>query len=100
MRPDGSRTFRRRTPAGRESAAADGMRRADDEFEHLYRRHRGEVYAFVLRRVRCREEAEDITQGAFLDAYGALRRGARPRRPTAWLFAIAANAVRRRFRTS
>jgi RNA polymerase sigma-70 factor (ECF subfamily) len=66
-------------------------------FEHLYRRHRAEVYRALLRELGNREDAEDVTQAAFLDAYRALARGNEPERPRAWLFTIAQNARRRRF---
>lgn len=67
-------------------------------FERLYREHRGDVYRFVLRDVGNREEAEDVTQTAFLNAYNAYMRGGAPEQPRAWLFAIAQNVGRRRFR--
>lgn len=70
----------------------------DSAFERLYRRHRGDVYRFVLRDVRSPEEAEDVTQTAFLNAFRALQRGDRPERPRAWLLTIAQNVARRRFR--
>lgn len=68
------------------------------EFERLYRRHRSDVYRAVLRDVRDADEAEDVTQIAFLDAYRALQRGDEPIRPRAWLLTIAQNAARRRYR--
>jgi len=75
-------------------------RRPDDRsFERLYRRHLPEVYRFVLRDVGNRADAEEVTQSAFLDAYRALRRGHAPEKPRAWLFGIAKNATRRRYRT-
>lgn len=67
-------------------------------FERLYRRHRGDVYRFVLRDVRNADDAEDVTQTAFLNAYRALQRGDEPEKPRAWLFTIAQNVARRRFR--
>ena len=71
----------------------------DRSFERLYRRHLPEVYRFVLRDVGNRADAEEVTQNAFFDAYRALRRGHAPEKPRAWLFGIAKNAVRRRYRT-
>ena len=71
---------------------------ADRQFENLYREHRREVYRLVLRDIGNPDEAEDVTQIAFLDAYRALRRGNEPQSPRAWLLAIAQNAARRRFR--
>jgi RNA polymerase sigma factor (sigma-70 family) len=75
-----------------------GGLRLEREFERLYRRHRREVYRAVLRDVRDVDEAEDVTQIAFLDAYRALQRGDEPLRPRAWLLTIAQNAARRRYR--
>ena len=73
--------------------------KAGRDLERLYARHKRDVYRFVLRDVRDPDEAEDITQTAFLDAFRALRRGDEPERPQAWLLTIAQNAARRRYRT-
>jgi RNA polymerase sigma-70 factor, ECF subfamily len=70
----------------------------DTSFERLYRRHRREVYGAVLRDVRDPDEAEDVTQIAFLNAFRAIRRGEVPDKPRAWLVTIAKNVVRRRYR--
>jgi RNA polymerase sigma-70 factor (ECF subfamily) len=70
----------------------------DTSFEHLYRRHRRDVYGAVLRDVRDPDEAEDVTQIAFLNAFRAIRRGEEPEKPRAWLVTIAKNVVRRRYR--
>jgi RNA polymerase sigma-70 factor (ECF subfamily) len=70
----------------------------DRSFERIYLRHRREVYGSVLRDVRDPEEAEDVTQAAFLNAFRAMRRGDRPEKPKAWLLTIARNVVRRRAR--
>jgi RNA polymerase sigma-70 factor (ECF subfamily) len=56
------------------------------------------VYGAVLRDVRDPEEAEDVTQIAFLNAYRAISRGEEPEKPRAWLVTIARNVVRRRYR--
>jgi RNA polymerase sigma-70 factor, ECF subfamily len=66
-------------------------------FERLYRRHRRDVYGAVLRDVRDPDEAEDVTQIAFMNAFRAIRRGERPDKPRAWLVTIARNVVRRRY---
>ena len=68
----------------------------DRSFERIYRRHRRDVYGSVLRDVRDPDEAEDVTQAAFLNAFRAMRRGDRPEKPRAWLLTIARNVVRRR----
>lgn len=68
-------------------------------FALFYRRHLSEVYRFVLRDVGNRADAEEVTQTAFLDAFRALRRGHDPEQPSAWIYGIARNATRRRYRT-
>ena len=71
----------------------------DTSFERLYRRHRRDVYGAVLRDVRDPDEAEDVTQIAFMNAFRAIRRGEKPEKPRAWLVTIARNVVRRRYQT-
>jgi RNA polymerase sigma-70 factor (ECF subfamily) len=70
----------------------------DRSFERMYRRHRRAVYGSVLRDVRDPDEAEDVTQVAFLNAFRAIERGDSPEKPRAWLLTIARNVVRRRAR--
>jgi RNA polymerase sigma-70 factor, ECF subfamily len=67
-------------------------------FERLFTSYRSEIFRTVLRSSRSREDAEDLTQITFLNAYAALQRGAEPEAPRAWLHAIARNAGSRRFR--
>ena len=66
----------------------------------MYRGHRNHVYRAALRALGNSEDAEDVTQAAFVDAYRAVLRGTRPQAPRAWLLTIAENVRRRRFRTS
>ena len=80
------------------AASESRVAEADRSFERLYRTHRRDVYNFVLHDVRNPEEAEDVTQAAFLNAYRALRNGRPPEKPRAWLLTIAQNVSRRRFR--
>jgi RNA polymerase sigma-70 factor, ECF subfamily len=68
--------------------------------ERLYEGHRAEVYRTALRALGNADDAEDVTQAAFVDAYSAILRGSRPSAPRAWLLAIAENVRRRRFRTA
>jgi RNA polymerase sigma factor (sigma-70 family) len=70
----------------------------DRSFERIYRTHRRAIYGSVLRDVRDPDEAEDVTQAAFLNAFRAMRRGDQPEAPRAWLLTIARNVVRRRAR--
>jgi RNA polymerase sigma factor (sigma-70 family) len=79
----------RRPPAALDSAS----------FDRFYRNHLGEIYRFVLQDVGNQADAEEVTQTAFLDAFRALCRGHEPEMPRAWMYGIARNATRRRFRT-
>ena len=72
----------------------------DLTFEELYRGHRADVYRAALRELGNADDAEDVTQAAFADAYRAVLRGTRPQSPRAWLLAISENVRRRRFRTA
>ena len=80
------------------AASESRVAEADRSFEQLYRTHRRDVYNFVLHDVRNPDEAEDVTQAAFLNAYRALRNGRPPEKPRAWLLTIAQNVSRRRYR--
>jgi len=72
----------------------------DLSFEELYRGHHADVYRAALRELGNVQEAEDVTQAAFVDAYRAILRGTHPQSPRAWLLAISENVRRRRFRTA
>jgi RNA polymerase sigma factor (sigma-70 family) len=72
--------------------------RSDRAFEKLYQRHVGDVYRYALVVMRNRDDAEDVTQTTFMNAYRAFVRGERPRTPQNWLIAIAHNVCRQRFR--
>ena len=63
--------------------------RTDRAFERLYRRNVRHVYGYALAVLRSPEDAEDVTQATFLNAYRALERGERPRPLDSWLIAIA-----------
>lgn len=63
-----------------------------DAFDALVKRYNARIYTHLFRMLRSREEAEDLTQEAFLRAYRHLPKydAARPFRN--WLYAIATNA--------
>jgi RNA polymerase sigma-70 factor, ECF subfamily len=71
-------------------------------FAELYEEHFERVYAYVLRRVCDRSEAQDITSDVFQQALANLKRFEWRGAPFAsWLYRIAANAVADHFqRTS
>jgi len=64
-----------------------------DAFSEIVRRHEGAIFARCLRICGNREDAEDLTQDAFLRAFRALATY-QPNRPFApWLTTIARNAA-------
>ncbi len=82
------------------SRASSARAAVDLAFEELYRGHRADVYRAALRELGNADDAEDVTQAAFVDAYRAVLRGTTPQSPRAWLLAISENVRRRRFRTA
>ncbi|HEX2112632.1 MAG TPA: sigma-70 family RNA polymerase sigma factor [Gaiellaceae bacterium] len=72
----------------------------DGSFEAVYRTHLRDVYGFALGILGNPDDAEDVTQTTFMNAYRALRRGERVQNLRAWLLAIAHNVCRQRFRTA
>jgi len=72
----------------------------EDELGSLYERHAPRMFAYCLRRLPSREEAEDAVQQTFLNAYRGLQRGTTPRSETAWLYKIAENVCRERRRAA
>jgi RNA polymerase sigma-70 factor (ECF subfamily) len=68
------------------AAAAGGDRAA---FGALIDRHADRVFRFVLARLRDRHDAEEVTQEAFLRAWGAIGRYDGRWRFSTWLFTIA-----------
>ena len=70
-------------------------------FAELYEAHVDRVYAYVLRRVQDRTEAEDLTADVFRQALTGLG-GYEPRGIpfAAWLFRIAANLISDRWQRS
>src|ERR1044071_4493263 len=73
-------------------------RAADRQFERIYSKHVGDVYRYALVVLRNPQDAEDVTQTTFLNAYRAMQQGERPEVPKNWLIAIAHNVCRQRFR--
>jgi RNA polymerase sigma factor (sigma-70 family) len=72
--------------------------RQDRQFERIYKKHVGDVYRYALAVLRNPDDAEDVTQTTFMNAYRAYQRGERPETPKNWLIAIAHNVCRQRFR--
>ena len=72
----------------------EAAQRDPSRFGELYERNFERVYAFVVRRVRNRAEAEDVTSEVFQRALANLRRFEWRGVPfIAWLFRMASNAI-------
>jgi RNA polymerase sigma-70 factor (ECF subfamily) len=82
-----------------ERALVEAAQRDPRRFAELYELHFHQVYAYVVRRVQTREEAEDVTSDVFHRALAKIKdfewRGV----PfSAWLIRIAANAMADRWK--
>lgn len=67
-------------------------------FGELSSRWERKIYAFIYRYVGNREDARDLTQETFAKAYRNLSRLTDPKRFSSWLYKIALNECRMRFR--
>ena len=65
-------------------------------FEELVRRHADRLYAVVLRFLGDRQEAEEVTQEAFLRAWRGIDRFAGQSEFFTWLYRIGINEAKRR----
>jgi RNA polymerase sigma-70 factor (ECF subfamily) len=77
------------------NTAKTGNREA---FHRLYSVFLQRIFNFVLGMVRSREEAEDITQDAFVQAFHKLDGLKEPAKFEHWLYRIARNEIYQRFR--
>jgi RNA polymerase sigma-70 factor, ECF subfamily len=76
----------------------EAAQRDPSHFAALYERNFDRVYGFVARRVRSREEAEDLTSEIFHQALASLGGFHWTGRPfVAWLLGIAANLMAKRW---
>jgi RNA polymerase sigma factor (sigma-70 family) len=71
-------------------------RRSDRAFERMYRKHVLDVYRYALVVLHCPEDAEDVTQTTFLNAYRAFKEGDLPRGQRQWLMSIVHDICRNR----
>lgn len=67
-----------------------------DAFEELVRRHADHLFAVVVRLVSSPEEAEEVTQEAFIRAWRGIRGFKGDARFFTWLYRIGVNEARRR----
>ena len=84
-------------PAEGETALVDRAKAGDrDAFEELVRRHADRLYAVVLRFVADGDEAQEVTQEAFLRAWRSIGRFEGRSRFFTWLYRIGINEAKRR----
>jgi RNA polymerase sigma factor (sigma-70 family) len=67
------------------------MGAAPDRAEELFTEHSRRIYAYCLRQLGSREEAEDAVQATYLNACRSLLSGFEPEIAQAWLFKVAHN---------
>jgi len=48
---------------------------AERQFERLYKRYAGDVYRYAMAVMRNAQDAEDVTQTTFMNAYRAMQAG-------------------------
>lgn len=77
-------------------AAASGD---DDAFCRLVELHQETIYRFCYRWLQNREDAKEVTQDAFVRAYEAIPRYRKQGKFTTWIYRIALNLCRDRFRS-
>ena len=79
-----------------EQLLIEAAQRDPSRFGELYEANFEKVYAFIVRRVRDRDVAQDLTAEVFHQALANLRRFEWRGLPfCAWLYRIAANAISR-----
>jgi RNA polymerase sigma-70 factor (ECF subfamily) len=87
----------RPVPAEGEAVLVDRAKAGDrDAFEELVRRHAERLYAVVLRFVADGDEAQEVTQEAFLRAWRSIARFEGRSRFFTWLYRIGINEAKRR----
>src|SRR5471032_1300727 len=73
--------------------------RSADETSNLYENYHRQIFAFCLRELGNREEAEDATQSTFLNAFRALESGTVFEHESAWLYQAAHHVCQTRRRS-
>ena len=88
------RALKAQDTASAERRAIEAAQKDPAQFAELYENNFERVYAYVVRRVRDRNEAEDVTSEVFHQALANLPRFEWRGAPfAAWLFRIAANSI-------
>jgi RNA polymerase sigma-70 factor (ECF subfamily) len=89
-----------RPDAGDDAALVARARGGDPSgFDQIVRRHHTRVYTLAYRMLHHAEEAEDVTQEAFLNAYQRLPQLRDPKSVASWICRIASNLCLDRLRS-
>lgn len=67
-------------------------------FEEVYRKYNKKIFNYSLRYLKNREEAEGVVQEVFLKLWKNCKKLKKDSNLNAWLFTVAFNAIRKRFR--
>jgi RNA polymerase sigma-70 factor (ECF subfamily) len=101
LRPGPAGAAKRDDDLNAERLLVEAAQRDRARFAELYEKHFERVYAYIVRRVRDRDAAQDLTADVFHSALAGLHRFEWRGVPfAAWLFRIAANAIADRSKSS
>ncbi len=67
-------------------------------FEYLYKKHNKRIYAFSLRYLRNKEDAEGVAQEVFLKLWENCKKLHKNSNLNAWIYTVTFNAIKKRFR--
>lgn len=84
-------------PTGAEGSRASAEPTGDG-FHQLFRRWQGPVYTFFADRGLSKQDAQDLTQETFVQAYQSLGRFQGASKLSTWLFSVARNVLRNHYR--
>jgi len=85
-----------KTPVRTLSGAIDDDRRLS--FDQIHKKYHDKIFNLILRVVGDHEDAKDLTQTTFINAYGAWGRFRGEARVSTWLYQIAVNNCKNRFK--
>lgn len=69
------------------------LNRDTSAYAHIVNRHKDMAFTIAVRILKNREDAEEITQDAFMKAYGSLNKFKQKSKFSTWLFSIVYNAA-------
>ena len=69
-----------------------------EAFEEIYRKYNKKIYAFSLKYLKSKEDAEGVVQDVFLNLWQNCKKLRKDSNLDAWFFTITFNAIRKKFR--